>query len=114
MRPRSSIEFSPTFLAPRFSSTTAPHGAHNEHFQTRHGVITISRLHNSRGERVVERPYGEVTFTEKDGSDLTRNLHLRNGRPHLVELDEVGDMVLVPLMRKKVHAGRGCNGSAGT
>lgn len=81
----------------------AARGTHVEHLQTQHGVIALARLNNAHGDKVVERPYGNATARRPDGSEVSVELFLRDGAPHLVELDEDGTPVLTPLVRTKVH-----------
>ena len=77
-------------------------GTHLDQLLKRHGVLPLAKLHNSHGERVLERHYGVADVALPDGSKTTTDLHLKDGAPYLKQLDEAGDVHLVQLDRVKI------------
>jgi hypothetical protein len=77
-------------------------GTHLNHLMTRHGIIALARLHNSGGEQVLERHYGRAEIRRPNGTTYEVDLHLRDGAPCIKDLDEEGNVHLIPLDRLKL------------
>ena len=77
-------------------------GIHLQRLMTKHGIIALARLHNSRGQRTLERHYGPATVRRPDGTTASVDLHLVDGAAHIKQLDEAGNVHLIALDRVKL------------